>query len=267
LTKVYNRYANLTFLRGQTVAVEQGSYQHRLLGDFGGINIKTFPDKVAPLRALYNDEVSAYCGPVQTAYYLIGKLNYTGITTLGTPLGLTEMRFAVNRDRGDVLNMLNDGFEDVVQSGEYDRLYRKWFVTDLSDAEQEAMIKAANEAVLAAYAPYGRQGRGAAVLTATGRIYSACTVENADERLNLSAVVAAVGQAVAAGELELRGAVCVDAGGAVITPGPEECQFLHEFGRGVLALVEKEPGRRQTFMMSDMLDSPVVGRAGQINIQ
>lgn len=266
-TKVYNRYPNISFLRGQTVSVEQGSYAHRLLENYGGINIKTFPDKIAPLRALYNDEVSAYCGTVQTAYYYINKLNYTGITTLGSPLGITEMRFAVNRDRGDILNMLNEGFDEVVQNGEYDRLYRKWFVTDLSLEEQEAMLKAANEAVLAAYAPYGREGRGAAVLTATGKIYSACTVENADARLAVSAVIAAASQAVAAGELELRGAVCVDARGAIITPGPEECQFLYEFGRGVLALVENEPGKRRTLMMSDMLASPVIGEVGQINIQ
>jgi cytidine deaminase len=56
-TKTYKRYPNATFLRGQRVSVEEGSYQYRLLQNFGGINIKPFKDKIAPIKALFNDEV------------------------------------------------------------------------------------------------------------------------------------------------------------------------------------------------------------------
>lgn len=266
-TKTYNRFPNATFLRGQMVSVEQGSYQHRLLENFSGINIKPFKDKIPAIRALYNDEVNAYCGPLQTAYYYMRKLNYTGITTLGTPLGLVEMRIAVNRDRGDVLKMVNEGFAKVVQSGEYNRIYRKWFVKEPNQEEQDQMIKAAKAAVLTAYAPYSKQGKGAAILTATGKIYTGCTVENADARLNVSAVTAAATQTVGNGELEIRAVVQVDGNGAIIQPSMDDCQFLYEFGRGIVALVEPQKGQRTMPMMGELLLNPVVGKTPVLNIE
>ena len=79
-TKVYNRFPSAKMLRGQMVSVEKGTYQHRLLEAFGGINIKPFPNRADGLRALYNDEVVAYCAPMQNTYYYINKLNYGAIT-------------------------------------------------------------------------------------------------------------------------------------------------------------------------------------------
>ncbi len=266
-TKVYNRYPNATFLRGQMVSVERGSYQHRLLENFGGINIKPFKDKVSPIRALYNDEVSAYCGPPQSAYYYMKKLNYTGITTLGTPLGMVEMRIAVNKGRGDVLRLVNEGLAEVVKNGEYGRIYRKWFVNDPSTAEQDQMIKAAKTALLTAYVPYGKKAQGTAVLTATGKVYSGCNVENADARLSVSAMSAAVAQAVGAGDLELRSAVQVDANGAIVTPAKADCQLLHEFGRGIVVLTEAQKGRRSLPMVADLLPDPVVGKTPVLNLE
>lgn len=235
-TKTYNRFPNAAFLRGQRVSVEEGSYQHRLLQDFGGINIKTFKDKVAPIRALFNDEVEAYCGPVQTAYFFMNKLGYGGISTLGTPLGITELRFAVNRDRGDVLRMLDDGMRNLVQSGEYDRIYRKWFVRELTAEEGSRLLKAATDAALPAYTPHTGQTRGAAILTATGQIYKGAAVENADKTLSVSAPTAALAAAITAGELEILAALSVDARGKPVPLANDDLLRLHEFGRGILAM-------------------------------
>ncbi len=241
-TKTYNRYPNATFLRGQRVSVEQGSYQHRLLQNFGGINIKTFKDKVAPIKALFNDEVEAYCGPVQNAYYLMGKLGYSGMTTLGTPMGLTELRIAVNKDRGDILRMVNQGLKTIVENGEYDRIYRKWFVRDLTGDESLKLLNAAKEATYASYAPYSRQTRGAAILTATGQIYRGSAVESADKALSVSAVTAALANAIGAGDMEIIGVICVDADGKPVGVTPEERNRLLEFGRGILDLRFNEEG-------------------------
>ncbi len=241
-TKTYNRYPNATFLRGQRVSVEQGSYQHRLLQNFGGINIKTFPDKVGPLRALNNDEVEAYCGPVQSAYYLMDKLGYTGITTLGTPLGLTELRLAVNRERGDILRMVNQGLRTLVETGEYDRIFRKWFVKELNADENLKLLNAAKEATLAAYTPYTRRTRGAAVLAATGQLYTGCAVESADKALSVSAVSAALAAAVGAGDIEIKGVICVDAEGRPVEIGEEDRRCLLEFGRSILMLYYNAEG-------------------------
>lgn len=257
-TKIYNRFPTTLLLRGQMVSVEQGSYPHRLLEDFGGINIKTYPNKVEALRALYNDEVQAYCAPVQTAYYYINKLNYGAITTVGSPLGITEMRIAVSRDRGDIQRLVNQGLERVKQSGEYDRLYRKWFVRELNEQERDVMLATATKAAVPAYVPYGNKGFGAAVLTATGKVYSACTMENADRSLSLSALRGAVSRAVADGEFELRAAVIVNEEGTLFAPNAEELQTLAEFGGGVLVLDRGKDGAYTTNMVSQLLPSPVV---------
>ncbi len=266
-TKVYNRFPNVTFLRGQTVAVEQGSYQHRLLENFGGINVKPFKDKVSPIKALFNDEVAGYCGPMQNAYYYMKKLNYTGITTLGTPLGITELRYALNRSRGDILKLLNANFARVVTSGEYDRIYRKWFVTELTADETKNMTAAAKNAVLTSYAPYGKRTYGAAVLTATGKIYPGSLVENADQRLSVSALIAAVSSAVGAGDVEIRAALCLDQNGKIVPLGAEECQFLYEFGRGILALSAGDSGAVESRMVGELLPNPVIGQTQTLNIE
>ncbi len=259
-TKVYNRFPNATLLRGQMVGVEQGSYQHRLLEGFGGINIKTYNGRIDGLRALFNDEIVAFCGPMQNAYYYINKLNYGAVTTIGTPLGITEMRVAVNRDRGDILKAVNDGLARVIKNGEYNRLYRKWFVRDLTDEEIGVMMQAAHNASVPAYVPYGgdADGQGAAVLTATGKVYTACTVENADLSLSLSAMRNAVARAIGDGEFELRGAVLVDPKGTVLAPGPDDLQTLHEFGKGILLLSESAPKQYTQSMVMDLLPNPVV---------
>ena len=261
-TKIYNRFPSAAMLRGQTVAVEQGSYQHRLLERFGGFNIKPYANKTEALRALFRDEVTALCAPVQNTYYYINKLEYGAITTVGTPLGITEMRVAINRDRGDIERMVNEGMARVIASGEYNRLYRKWFVRELSDQERSVMLAAAIKAAVPAYVPYGKKGYGASVLTATGKVYSACTVENADLSLSLSALRGAVSRAVADGEFELRAAVVVDPEGKLQPPSPEDLQVLYEFGHGVLVVEEPQPGRPGTSMAAELLPNPVIRETG-----
>ncbi|MDL2316359.1 transporter substrate-binding domain-containing protein [Desulfovibrio sp. OttesenSCG-928-A18] len=256
-TKVYNRFPSALLLRGQPVSVEQGTYQHRLLQEIGGFNIKPFTRRTDGLRALFNDEVAAYCAPVQNSYYYINKLNYGAITTVGTPLGITNMRIAVNRDRGDLKRMVDEGLKRVRESGEYDRLYRKWFVRELEEGERRILVEAATRAAVPAYAPYGKSGRGAALLTATGKIYSACTMENADLSLSLSAMRAAVAKAVSEGEFELRAAVLVDPKGLILSPGAEDLQTLFEFGRGVLVLMPPDEQKSATSMVVELLPAPV----------
>ena len=119
------------------------------------------------------------------------------------------------------------------------------------------MLQTAKRAAIPAYAPYGRQGQGAAVLTATGKIYTGCTMENAELSLSLSALRSAVSRAVGEGEFELRAAVVVTPEGDVVPPAPEDLQTLFEFGRGVLAVLEPVKGTYTTSMMAELLSTPV----------
>lgn len=261
-TKIYNRFPSAAMLQGQAVSVEKGSYQHRLLEAAGNFNIKTYQNRMDALRALFRDEVSALCAPVQNTYYYINKLEYGAITTVGTPLGITEMRVAVNRGRGDIQRMVDEGMQRVRASGEYNRLYRKWFVRELTGQERSLMLRAAALAAVPSYAPYSKKDYGAAVLTATGKVYSACAVENADPAANISALQGAVARAVSDGEFELRAAVITDAKGVLQNPTPEELQILHEFGYGVLLVQEPEKGRYAESMAAELLPNPTVRDTG-----
>ena len=256
-TKIYRRFPSAALLRGQRVSVEKGSYQHRLLEKFGGMNIKPMEGKLAGIRALYNDEVAAYFGPVPNTYFLINKQNYGAITTVGTPLGITELRFAVNRGRGDIVRLLNQGLQRIMDSGEYDRIYRKWFVRDLDNNEILMMTEQAKKAAIPAYAPYEASPQGATVLTATGKMFSGCTVENAQPGLTLSALSVALGKAIADGEFELRAALVVSPDGKLQEMTQEDRQRLFEFGRGVMTVDMGEDGTPVTHMVAQKLIKPV----------
>ncbi|MDL2285381.1 transporter substrate-binding domain-containing protein [Desulfovibrio sp. OttesenSCG-928-F07] len=252
-TKVYKRVPNATFLRGQAVAVEEGSAQLTLLQQFGGINVKQFKSRTLALRALYNEEVDAFCGPDEPSYYIIRKLNYGAITTVGTPLASTELRIAIHRDRGDILRIVNDGLAELVKSGEYDRIYRRWFIVDLTKPEKDALIKAALGATISAYAPYGKMNMGAAVLTATGKVFSGCNIENADPNLSVSAVRSAIAAAILANEQEIKAVVQVNQDGTVVMPAPQDYQSLYEFGRGIQVLSPNG----EAPMVTQLFPSPV----------
>ncbi len=259
-TKPAARVGNITLLRGQTVSVEKGSYQQRVLEEFGGLNIKLYNSKVEALKALQRDEVVAYGGPAQTAYYYIDRLKMGPISAVGTPLVVADTYFAVNRDAERLLEMVNKGMLRVMQSGEYDRIYRKWFVPTFYVEEYQKMFEAARNAAINAYSPYSKTPVGAAVMTRSGRIVTGCNVENAQFNESVTAIRTAVLKAVSEGEYEFRAVVAVAPDGSVQAPSAADRQFLFEFGRGILCAVEPEKGRVEMSMVSELLPYPYANR-------
>lgn len=116
--------------------------------------------------------------------------------------------------------------------------------------EDTELLAAATAAAERAHAPYSGFRVGAALLGASGRLYTAGNVENASFGLSICAERAAVCVALAAGEQDLRAV-------AVVAPGSgREClpcgacrQVLAEFCRPevpVLALDPQAGVRRRT---------------------
>ncbi|MDL2267112.1 transporter substrate-binding domain-containing protein [Desulfovibrio sp. OttesenSCG-928-G15] len=257
-TKIYNRQPSIQKYKGTRVSVDQNTFSHRLLQHFGGVHIQPMPNRADGLKALYKDQVNAYCGPVQNTYYYINKLKYSGITTVGTPLGIAPMHIAVSRERGDLTRLVNAGFDRIMKSGEYHRIYRKWFVRELTQTDINAMHAAAVQAAVPAYTPYGGKPMGAALLTATGKVFSACTVENADKTLSLSAARAVLARAVSDGEFEIRALMLTDQNGEVVAPTTTDLQAAYEFGPGTLIVGPKKGGGADIMMVSQLLAKPVV---------
>lgn len=99
----------------------------------------------------------------------------------------------------------------------------------MTKEETQALIDAANEVRRNAHAPYSNFQVGAAVLTASGNIYSGCNVENLAYPEGTCAEAGAIAAMVAAGEREIV-AVAVIAGGAEPVAPCGGCrQKLREF--------------------------------------
>ena len=122
-----------------------------------------------------------------------------------------------------------------------------------ADLERELAARAAH-ARQWAYAPYSRYPVGAALLTASGRVYDGVNVENAAYGDTICAERTAVVKAVSEGEREVVAVAVASSNGA--TPCGACRQVLAEFGPGALVLIVDDQGaivRRTT--MREMLPS------------
>lgn len=118
----------------------------------------------------------------------------------------------------------------------------------------EELVKLAQKARKAAYAPYSRFKVGAALLGASGRVFTGCNVENAAYPLCTCAERTAVVKAVSEGEDTFVVVAVVTATGAM--PCGSCRQILREFGgiKGDLrVIVADTAGHWQTFTIAELL--------------
>lgn len=104
-----------------------------------------------------------------------------------------------------------------------------------------ALLAAALEARQHAYASYSQYPVGAAVRTATGRIFSGCNVENASTGLTVCAERVAIWNAVSQGEHMFNALVVVTSDGAA--PCGACRQVMSEFASDMPVLIADTEGR------------------------
>lgn len=102
-------------------------------------------------------------------------------------------------------------------------------MNNISDERFKTLFDAACKARRSAYAPYSNFKVGAALLTAGGRVFTGCNVENISFGLTICAERAAVTAAISANEREFRALVVVADSREPVTPCGACRQVLAEF--------------------------------------
>jgi cytidine deaminase len=111
----------------------------------------------------------------------------------------------------------------------------------LTDKERDRLIQSANEIRQWAYAPYSYYPVGAALLAASGRVYTGVNIENAAYPSGTCAERVAVFKAVSEGERQfLAIAVVTNNGGS---PCGTCRQVLAEFGLDTLVIIADQEGK------------------------
>ena len=117
--------------------------------------------------------------------------------------------------------------------------------------EDKQLIALAAEARRNAYAPYSHYTVGAALCTASGRVYTGCNVENASFGLTVCAERTATVKAISEGEREFVAIAVVTENGA--TPCGACRQVLAECGPNMCVLVADAAGTYRTYRLPDLL--------------
>ncbi|MBT3359097.1 MAG: cytidine deaminase [Rhodospirillales bacterium] len=116
------------------------------------------------------------------------------------------------------------------------------------------IVKAAQEAMERAYAPYSNFSVGAAVRGRSGRIYSGCNIENAAYPQGWCAEVSAISAMIMAGEREIVEVAVAGGGGELCTPCGGCRQRFREFANADLPIHVCGPeGVRLTTTLGDLL--------------
>lgn len=122
----------------------------------------------------------------------------------------------------------------------------------MSDVDE--LFEAAKAVQAKAHAPYSRFRVGAAIRTASGKVFSGCNVENAAYPQGSCAEAGAISAMVAAGEHEIVAVLTVCDGDEIGTCCGGCRQRIREFATGATPIYAAGPdGVRATFTLDDLL--------------
>jgi cytidine deaminase len=121
----------------------------------------------------------------------------------------------------------------------------------MGEWSRKGLVAQAMRARERAYAPYSNYKVGAALLSASGRVYTGCNVENAVYPLCTCAERTAVVRAVSEGEREFVAlAVATENGGS---PCGSCRQVLREFGLDIVVLIADAAGTYRETTVAELL--------------
>lgn len=122
------------------------------------------------------------------------------------------------------------------------------------EPDVQELFEAAKAVHANAHAPYSRFRVGAAVRTASGRVFAGCNVENAAYPQGACAETGAISAMVAAGEREIVAVLTLCDGDEIGTCCGGCRQRLREFAAGATPIYAAGPdGLRATFTLDGLL--------------
>lgn len=115
-------------LAGRDVACVRKHITHLYLMKFPEIRCKIVETPLHGLTALINGDVDAYIYPEQIVHYYAQKLRLTDrIKIVGDPLRTLTWGMTVKKGNAAMLERLNQGISLVRESGEYQKIYDRYF--------------------------------------------------------------------------------------------------------------------------------------------
>jgi cytidine deaminase len=125
--------------------------------------------------------------------------------------------------------------------------------------QKDRLLKAALEVRDRAYAPYSRFAVGAALLSASGAIFTGTNVENVSLGLTICAERAAVSAAIASGEKDFVAIGLISDSSEPAVPCGACRQVLAEFNPTMTIITSTVGGRIQEFQLNELLPRPRQG--------
>jgi len=118
---------------------------------------------------------------------------------------------------------------------------------ETAEKQRTRLLRTARSAMKNAYAPYSHFRVGAAILTATGKVFSGCNVENASYGMTNCAERTAIFSAVAqlGPKLEIRAFAVVNDHGVPCSPCGACRQVIYEFGPDAIVFFQGAKGEKQ----------------------
>jgi cytidine deaminase len=110
-----------------------------------------------------------------------------------------------------------------------------------------------------AYAPYSNFRVGAALLTASGQVYTGCNIENASFGATICAERVAVAKAVSSGEKLFKALAVVADGPSIPAPCGICRQFLAEFGQDLQLILANRQGQPKRVKLQELLPGAFTG--------
>ena len=124
------------------------------------------------------------------------------------------------------------------------------------EVDRELLISVARQALEMAIAPLSGYLVGAALLTAEGKIYSGCNVENTSLSLSICAERVALLKALSEGEREFKAIAIVSSGLSHCPPCGACRQMLYEFAPDIEVIMTDPKGRIISKKIEELLPFP-----------